>query len=107
MDVDAILTLVERAAKLGFGIISTAILIGGAVWYVYQLKPILEGMTNAVVMLTKVLEQQCSKTDKTNEVIVVHDARAIEIHNDLDNINNKVDGLQRDVAQIKGILSVT
>lgn len=103
---DVILSLIERGAKLGFGIISTAILIGGAVWYVYQLKPILEGVTNALVMLTKVLEQYGGKADKTNDVIVVHDARAIEIKDDLSDLKSDVNHLRQDVAQIKGILSV-
>ena len=104
--IDVILTLIERVAKLGFGIISTAILIAGAVWYVYQLKPVLENNTAALTMLTKVLEQYVGKADKMNEIVVVHDARSVEISGDLDKLKGQVGHLQNDVAQIKGILSV-
>lgn len=95
---------IEQLSKIGIGVVSTLILILGAVWYLYQLKPLIENNTKAIELMSQSLTLLGEVVNKTSDKIIQHDERSVHMQSDILDLCEQVNCLQRDVSEIKGQL---
>jgi len=99
-----VIALFEQVSKLGLGFVSACILIFGAAWFMWQLKPLIENNTKAIEAMSNTVEMFGTILTKTSDKVIAHDERSISIQHEVTGLAEQVNGLQKDVSEIKGQL---
>lgn len=99
-----LIALIKQASEVGIGLVCTVVLIYAAIMGFFQIRPLIANNTKALELMTEAVKMQGEAISKLSDRLIAHDERAIAMQNDMWDLCERVNCLQRDVSELKGRL---